>query len=449
MNYQRYKKIIGRIFTQKYYVRGVLLRKFLHFFSDRRFLEIKFYMRQGYKLNLNHPQTFNEKLQWLKLNDRKPEYTQMVDKFEVKKLVAEKIGEEHIIPTLAVYERAEDIDFDALPEQFVLKCTHNSGGLVICTDKNRLNRKAAIKKLSKALKRNYYSQNREWPYKNVQPRIIAEEYMTDGDNQLKDYKVFTFDGEPKIIEVDYNRFTGHLRNLYDTDWKKIDAVIEYPSDPNVKIDKPKVLDELLELSKSLSMGIPHVRTDFYIVDNQVFFGELTFFHGSGMEKIVPDELNRKMGDWILLPINMGGAILYKDGIYLYLSFQRQEVEQLKDYKIFCFNGEPKFIEVDYDRYVGHKLNVYDLEWNFIDFYMTSPNNRNIKIKRPEMLDLMLDYARTLSEGITFLRVDLYSIGKKIYFGELTFHPGSGMIDFHPKEYDSKLGKMLKLPIDNI
>lgn len=284
--------------------------KLARFYSDRKFLETLFPLRTGYKLNLDNPQTFNEKLQWLKLNNRRPEYTQMVDKVEAKKYVANIIGEEHIIPTLAVYDRVEDIDFDVLPNQFVLKCTHDSGGIVVCKDKSKLDRKAALAKLKWGLSKNYYYQNREWPYKNVKPRIIAEKYMTDDGEELKDYKVFTFGGEPKIVEIDYNRFKGHMRNLYSTDWEKIDAVIKYPSDETRIFEKPKVLNEVLELSKKLSLGTPHLRTDFYIVDDKVFFGELTFFHESGMAHITPHTFDEKMGSWIKLPdIGLGGGNL--------------------------------------------------------------------------------------------------------------------------------------------
>ena len=275
------------------------------FYSDRSFLEKMFPLRTGYKLDLDNPKTYNEKLQWLKLYNRNPLYTKMVDKIEAKDFVANIIGKKYIIPTLAVYEKAEDIDFNALPDSFVLKCSHDSGGIVICQDKSKLDKAAAIKKLKKGLKTNYYYQNREWPYKNVKPRIIAEQYMTDDGQELKDYKVFTFGGEPKIIEIDYNRFQGHLRNLYDTDWKKIDATIKYPSDPERTFDKPIVLEELLELSRKLSAGTPHLRTDFYIVNNNIFFGELTFFHESGMAPFDPEQFGMVLGDWICLPSPMG------------------------------------------------------------------------------------------------------------------------------------------------
>lgn len=266
--------------------------------------KIEYFFITGRFLNLEKPKRFNEKLQWLKFNCKRSEYTHRVDKYEVKKFIADKIGNEYVIPTLGVWDNFDDIDFDQLPNQFVLKCTHDSGGLVICDDKSKLNKNKSRKKIEKCLNRRYFYEHREYPYKDVVPRIIAEEYLVDE---------------------------------------------------------------------------------------------------SGL--------------------------------------------QLKDYKIFCFNGEPKFIEVDYDRYWGHKLNVYDLDWNFMDFYMTSPNDPNVKIPRPKKLELMVEFARVLSKDDIFTRVDFYSIDERIFFGELTYTPGAGMIHFHPDKYDLILGELLQLPIN--
>lgn len=270
-------------------------------FPDVLFLRIIYRHVKGEKLNLHNPQTFNEKLQWLKLYDRNPEYIKMVDKYEVKDYVASVIGKDYIIPTLAVYNSVEEIDFDTLPNQFVLKCTHDSGGVVICKDKSKLNKQETIEILRKGLNHNFYYQNREWPYKNVKPRIIAEEYMEDNEGELKDYKVFTFAGEPKLIQIDYNRFKGHLRNLYDVNWKRLDVTIQYPTDINRNFEKPAVFEQLMDFSRKLSKGIPHVRTDFYIINNKVYFGELTFYHGSGLEKITPKSFDLQMGNWLKLP----------------------------------------------------------------------------------------------------------------------------------------------------
>ena len=434
-----------KLFYWKVRARFALL--FAWILPDETYLKWVFPARVGYPLNLKNPQTFNEKLQWLKLHDHNPNYTKMVDKVEAKKYVANIIGEEHIIPTLAVYDSVDEINFDELPRKFVLKCTHDSGGIVICKDKETLNKKDALEKLRKGLKKNFYWENREWPYKNVKPRIIAEQYMTDGDDELKDYKVFNFGGEPKIIEIDYNRFKGHLRTLYDTNWEKINAVIKFPTDQNRDFDKPKVLDELLTLSKKLSMGIPHLRADFYIVDNKIFFGELTFFHGSGMEHITPVAFDNQMGDWIVLPIpNMeGGAIFSKKNIYVYIR-QIERLEELKDYKFFCFNGEPKFMFIASDRFTPNtetKFDFFDMDFNHLPFLNGHPN-ASVPILKPRNFEEMKKLASNLSKGIPHVRVDFYNIKGKIFFGEMTFFHWSGFVPFEPEEWDIKFGDMLKL-----
>ena len=268
---------------------------------DTIFLKILFKKKLGYPLNLKNPKTFNEKLQWLKLHDRNPLYTIMVDKYEVKKYVANIIGEEYIIPTLGVWDRFDDIDFDSLPNQFVLKCTHDSGGVIICKNKELFDINQARKKINASLSQNFYYVGREWPYKNVKPRIIAEKYMVDESGvELKDYKVFNFSGEPKLIQVDYNRFTGHKRNLYDINWKYIEAEINYPTDPNYVIPQPEELEQMLCLAQKLSEGIIHVRTDFYSINKKLYFGELTFYHASGFAKFKPESLEFEMGKWIKL-----------------------------------------------------------------------------------------------------------------------------------------------------
>ena len=269
--------------------------------NDKLYLKILYKKEIGKKLNLDNPQTFNEKLQWLKLNDRKDIYTTMVDKYEVKKYVSNIIGDEYIIPTIGVYDKFEDIDFDSLPNQFVMKCTHDSGSTIVCKDKGKFNKEEAKAKLEKALKHNYFYDSREWPYKNVKPRIIIEKYMVDESGiELKDYKIFNFDGKSKIIQVDYDRFETHKRNLYTTDWEYIDLQIKFPKDPNHIIARPKKLELMIQLAEKLSQKISHVRTDFYVIGDKIYFGELTFYHGGGYEKFTPEEWNRKLGDMIKL-----------------------------------------------------------------------------------------------------------------------------------------------------
>ena len=280
-----------------------LLRDYGSWIPDRLYLQMQYRLNTGSRLNLDNPQVYGEKIQWLKLYNRRPEYTMMVDKLAAKDFVTSLIGPQYVIPTIGVWDRPEDIDFDELPQQFVLKTTHGGGscGVVICKDKTTFSIADAIILLKTAMKQNIYIGAREWVYKNVRRRIFAEQYMSDSNGELNDYKIFTFNGEPKIIELDYNRFMGHQRNLYDFNWNKIEATIEYPSDPKKQFSKPEVLGELFELSKKLSRGIPHVRTDFYIINNHIYFGELTFYPDSGYGRISSDELALQMGKWINLP----------------------------------------------------------------------------------------------------------------------------------------------------
>lgn len=277
-----------------------------NYISDEEYIKRRYKLIFGVEPNLENPQTFNEKLQWLKLHDRRPEYTTMVDKYAAKKWVADRIGDEYIIPALGVWEHFDEIDFDALPNQFVLKCTHDSGGLVVVKDKSKLDKKNAKQKIEKCLKHNFYWFGREWPYKNVPPRIIAEKYMTDESGvELKDYKIFNFDGEPKLIQVDYDRFVEHKRNLYTTDWQYIEAAIQYPTNPIHQIERPKQLEKMLDISRTLSAGFSHVRIDFYSIDDRIYFGEITLYHGSGFEIFAPDSLGEELGKWLKLP---GGGI---------------------------------------------------------------------------------------------------------------------------------------------
>lgn len=272
---------------------------------DSMYLKIIYKRNMKKRLDLKFPKTFNEKLQWLKLNDRKPLYTTMVDKHEAKRYVADRIGNAHIIPTFGIWEKFDDIDFDALPNQFVLKCTHDSGGLVIVKDKSELDKEAAKKKINKSLARNYYWSGREWPYKSVTPRIIAEQYMEDEENKgdLSDYKIHCFDGEPKVIQVITNRFSeeGMINDHYYPSWEKLDLVRGHYSVGNKSIPCPAELAEMLELARKLSAGIPYLRTDFYIVNHQIYFGELTFFPASGFRAFTPEKWDRIWGDWIKVP----------------------------------------------------------------------------------------------------------------------------------------------------
>jgi hypothetical protein len=293
-------KKVRRYLESPYYALGDdLIKKHPRWMSDKYFSKVFWRQMMGYPLDLKNPKTFDEKLQWMKLYDRNPLYPDLVDKIKVKEWVAERIGTEHVIPTLAVYDSVDDIRIDDLPDQFVLKCNHDSGGVAICRDKSSFNLVEAKKRLSERLEYNFFWEYREWPYKNIEPKLFAERFISDSpDEDLIDYKIFTFGGEPKLVEIDYDRFTAHKRNLYDTSWNYIDAQILYPSQKDRVFEKPDQLEEMLDFARTLSKGFRHVRTDFYIAQGQVYFGEMTFIHGAGTEKIEPKELDLLMGSWI-------------------------------------------------------------------------------------------------------------------------------------------------------
>lgn len=281
-----------------------ILNRVAVLFPDKLFLKLKFRLMMGEKLDLNNPKTFNQKLQWLKLYNRKPEYTTMVDKYAVKEYVANIIGEEHIIPTLGVWNSTDEIDWDALPNQFVLKTTHGGGGcdVIICKDKATFDKDAAKEKLNKSLKSDIYYNFREWPYKNVPKRIIAEKFMTNNGKDLEDYKIHCFNGEPKFILVCSNRYGGGamIDDFYTPEWELMD--VRRPGHPkSEKASKaPEHLKQMLELSRILSKEIPFLRTDFYIIDNKIYFGELTFFPASGMSKYQPEEWDLHFGEMLKL-----------------------------------------------------------------------------------------------------------------------------------------------------
>ncbi len=266
--------------------------------SDKEFICKQYKASFGLELNLNNPTTFNEKLQWLKLHMRDDRYTQMVDKYGVRDYIAQRIGSEYLIPLLGVWDNPDNIDFESLPNQFVLKCTHNSGvGMCICKDKGKINIPRVKKELRKGLNENYYIGNREWPYKNVVHRIIAEKYMDDGRGQLRDYKLHCFNGKCKIILVCDNRFsaTGVTEDFYNTNWEHLDIKRPGIMNSEEKIEKPDQLIEMIDLAEKISEGLAFSRIDFYVVNKKIYFGEITFFPASGFKGFEPETWDAYFG----------------------------------------------------------------------------------------------------------------------------------------------------------
>lgn len=298
----------------KYYIKKpkkivdfFISRGFFNWLSDEYFLYVIFRNKVGYKLNLNNPKTINEKMQWLKLNDRNPLYTQLVDKYEVKKYISELIGGKYVVPTIGVYNSFDEIDFDELPNKFVLKCTHDSGGLCVCRDKSKLNIKKIKNKIDKSMKRDYWCFTREWQYKNVKPRIIVEEILENKDNtkQLEEYDIFCFNGIPKMImkcvgdrdkgEQRYNSFYNINNELLPFRWG-------FPSMNiygNEKLDEPKI-KEMINISKKISKNSKFMRVDLHKCNDKIYFNEITFFHWAGLMKFDNRDWDYIIGDYLEL-----------------------------------------------------------------------------------------------------------------------------------------------------
>ena len=268
-------------------------RGLLNWMPDKVYLKKAFRYNLGYELDLQHPETFSEKLQWLKIHDHNPLYTRLVDKYEVREYIAQIIGEEHLIPLVGgPWNGPEEIDFDALPERFVLKCTHDSGGLIICRDKSLLNREAAKQKLAKCLRRNFYWSGREFPYRSVRPRIIAEAYMEDDNGDLPDYKFFTFYGKVPCLFIASERCTGTVRHdYYDAEFHHLPIFKGHPNADSPP-EKPHNFDEMIRLAELLGKDFPHVRVDFYSLRGKIFFGELTFYTSSGLVPFDPRDMEQ-------------------------------------------------------------------------------------------------------------------------------------------------------------
>lgn len=283
-----------------------LFEKIAPIVPDKSYLRVKYYLRMGKRLNLNNPKTFNEKIQWLKIYGRTDINRIMSDKYLVKEFISKEIGDRYVIPLIGVWSSVDEINFDELPDKFVLKCNHNSGtGMVICKDKSLLNIEDVKKGLKKGLKEDYFPISREYAYKNIPRRIIAEEYMEDKKtHELRDYKFFCFDGVPKALFIASGRLKGEHSvtfDFFDMDYNHLPFTNGHPNS-TIPIEKPDCFEEMKSLASRLSRGIPHVRVDFYEVNGRVYFGEFTFSHWGGFMPFVPEKWDEILGNWINLPI---------------------------------------------------------------------------------------------------------------------------------------------------
>lgn len=279
-------------------------RGWLNSLSDKAYLSILYRAHFKKKLDWKDPKTFNEKLQWLKLYDRDPRYSEMVDKFAAKGFAEGIIGREYVVPALAgPWDSFDQIDFDALPDQFVLKTTHDCGGVVICKDKNSFDYQKAKEFLHRHLNRDYYLTCREWPYKNVKPRIFAEKYLAGLDEDLKDYKFFCFNGVPRLMFIASERQSKDSEtkfDFYDMEFNHLPIINGHPNSSQ-EIQRPGNFERMKELAAVLSKGIPHLRVDFYECNGQLYLGELTFCHWGGFVPFEPEEWDETIGSWIQLP----------------------------------------------------------------------------------------------------------------------------------------------------
>lgn len=294
-------KRLRRYLADPYWAFGCdIIKTHPNWMSDEFYIRTLWCMIMGYKLDLKKPKTFNEKLQWLKLYDRNPLYTILVDKLRVKDWVAEKIGIQYVIPTLAVWEKAEDIDIANLPDQFVLKCNHDSGSVLICKNKANLDLDEVKEKLGKALQHNFYWDAREWAYKSVKPCVFAEAYIQDNHyDDLLTYKFLCFNGEPKLMYVTVKN-DNIWENYYDMDFQLLNFQRKFPNH-TTPLAKPKSFEEMKVIAAKLSKNIPHVRIDLYEVNGQIYFSEYTFYDWGGLFDFKDKRVNNLLGEYIKLP----------------------------------------------------------------------------------------------------------------------------------------------------
>lgn len=281
---------------------NILKLKISRILPDRIQVSLLYRLHMGRRLNLKNPTSFNEKLQWLKLYNRDPAYTNLADKYAVREYVKNTIGEEYLVPLLGVYAKPEDIDYAKLPNQFVIKPTHTSGDIIICRNKESIDIEETNKTIAKWLEREYFWYQREWPYKNIHPRIVIEGLIDTDDNQRpRDYKILCFHGAPRLAYVVSDLGTATKIDFFDTDWNKVEIQQECPNS-NYHHKKPEQWELMLQLAGKLSFGIPQVRVDFYVdKKGDILFGELTFYNYSGFARFYPDSVDYQLGSWITLP----------------------------------------------------------------------------------------------------------------------------------------------------
>lgn len=441
-------KKVRRYLKDPYYSIGFeMFRKCPKRMSDKYYLSIMWKMMMGYKIDWHNVRTYNEKIQWLKLYDRRPEYTQMVDKYRVKELVASIIGEEYVIPTLAVYGNADEIDLSQLPDKFVLKCNHDSGSVVICEDKARFDLNAAKRKLGEALNENFYWKAREWPYKNVKPCIFAEQFMEDKTNSKQEKRSIA---NTKVLQVAYDNLKWHKSRVYGSVWNQIEKVIKDEIEKNRGINQEDAVESMLVFCGELEEKYAQIDGELYYIKNGLFFGDIAFSQREKFESFVPEYLGLQQNEWMAVQGGKqsmhNGWIIRKENyiIYLHSEWPNQTFSGLKDYKFFCFSGEPRIMYIANDSAEYPTTNYYDMDYSPLPLYTRDPP-AFIEPSKPQNFEQMKVLAAKLSEGIPHVRVDFYENNGKVLFGEMTFFHMGGFSEIHPKEWNLLMGDWIRLP----
>ncbi|MBR3411524.1 MAG: hypothetical protein IKG81_02420 [Bacteroidales bacterium] len=443
-------KKIRRYLADPYYNIGYdMYRKCPRLMPDKYYVSIMWKMIMGYQLDLHHTRTFNEKLQWLKLYDHNPLYTQLVDKYRVKEWVAKRIGDDYVIPTLAVYRNVDEIDVSQLPDKFVLKCNHDSGSVVICEDKSKFDLNAAKKRLGEAMGENFYWRAREWPYKNVKRCIFAERFMVE-DTASQGKQEIRLISEAEVIEVDMENLKWHRARVYGAQWDIIEKSIREIIDSDSQYDREITKNNLISLCKILGTEVSQISGELYYIKDGVMFGDLTVEDGESLKGFNPSNIGFQDSEQRKVSVKekreLNGWIMKKNGyvIFLHSKLKIQEFSGLKDYKFFCFSGEPRIMYIANDSAAYPTMNFYDMDYSPLPLYTRDPPAL-IEPERPQNFEEMKLLAAKLSEGIPHVRVDFYENRGKVLFGEMTFFHMGGFSEVHPREWNLLMGDWIKLP----
>lgn len=451
--------------SQKLRHRLMRLGKFL---PDSLMISLQYKILLGRWPNLKNPKRFTEWIQWYKIHYRDPKMLRCVDKYEVRGYIEEKGYGKYLNELYQICDVAEEIDFYKLPQKFVIKTTSGGNGdnVLIVKDKSKLNIKETIETVNSWLFKNYSDTSREWAYSEAakNPKIIVERFLENGESGLDDYKFYCFNGKHRFLSIDKDRYGNHTRAYFNENGEFLSEVTGNYNRVKETPNLPDNISELIETAEKLATDFPFVRVDLYNVNNKVIFGELTFYPASGYSPYHPDHFDLELGAYFknckILTLahdknkrEIGDGsdetldILGGGGGGKYLIIKSLHQQELLDYKFYCFNGQPFVCQLISGRYTEEYIDFYDLKWNrlkgIVGLNQKAKNSPQPHIK-PINLDIMIKVAKKLSEDFPFVRVDLYNIDGMIYFGELTFYPGSGYGSFVPDSFDTAIGQKFEI-----